>query len=112
MAYSLDLKQRVLAFIQKNGTITQAARIFSIARPTIYIWLAQPADYDKTRKKPGPTTSSTIDRAKLRQIITDQPDLMLKELAVLFNSNTSTMSYNLAKMKIHRKKNSAIRSSP
>jgi len=111
MAYSQDLKQRVLKFIEKNGSITQASRIFSIARPTIYTWLAQPSNYDKIKKKPGPTTSLTIDREKLRQIMTDQPDLMLKELAVLLDSNTSTISYNLAKMKIHRKKNSAICSS-
>ncbi|MDR0275221.1 MAG: transposase, partial [Burkholderiaceae bacterium] len=44
MAYSADLKQRVLAFVAAGGSKIEAARLFSLARSTLYVWLGQPVD--------------------------------------------------------------------
>ncbi|MDR0274992.1 MAG: transposase, partial [Burkholderiaceae bacterium] len=63
MAYSEDLKQRVLAFVAAGGSKIEAARLFSLARSTLYVWLVQPANHQ--RGKPGPKTGHKIDRAKL-----------------------------------------------
>lgn len=39
MAYSLDLRKRVLDFIAAGGGKTEASQRFSVARPTLYKWL-------------------------------------------------------------------------
>ena len=36
MAYSLDLRKRVLAFIAAGGSKTQASQRFSVARSTLF----------------------------------------------------------------------------
>jgi transposase len=67
MAYSQDLKRRVLAYVGQGGSKTHAAKLFSLARATVYVWLQQPPD--RSRGKPGPKTGHKIDRAKLAQLI-------------------------------------------
>jgi transposase-like protein len=54
MAYSEDLKQRVLAFVATAGSKVEAAKLFSLARSTLHVWLGQPPDHQ--RHKPGPKT--------------------------------------------------------
>ena len=39
MAYSIDLRKRVLDFIHNGGKKAEAARRFSVDRTTIYRWL-------------------------------------------------------------------------
>lgn len=39
MSYSLDLRERVIKFIEDGGSKVDAARIFFVCRDTIYSWL-------------------------------------------------------------------------
>ena len=48
MAYSLDLRKRVLDFIATGGSKTEASRRFSVARSTLYKHLT------RSNHKPGP----------------------------------------------------------
>lgn len=107
MAYSEDLKQRVLGYVRQGGSRNEAARVFRIARCTVYVWLAQPADH--VPGKPGPKTSRTIDRDALAALVAAQPDLLIKELAQLLGSKRSTVHKNLQRLKLGRKKNAALR---
>lgn len=38
MAYSLDLRTRVIDYIEKGGSKTKAATLFQLGRATIYGW--------------------------------------------------------------------------
>ena len=42
MPYSLDLRQKVINFVQNGGMITEAAHRFGIGRASIYRWLSRP----------------------------------------------------------------------
>jgi transposase len=42
MCYSLDLRKKVISFIENGNSITKAARIFGINRATVYRWLDKP----------------------------------------------------------------------
>ena len=79
MAYSNDLKQRVLEYVGAGGGKSEAAGRFSVARSTVLVWLGEAEDH--VPGKPGPKTGRKIDHEKLRQAVQEQPDLMLKELA-------------------------------
>ena len=41
MPYSLDLRQKVINFVENGGTITKAAHTFGIGRASIYRWLSR-----------------------------------------------------------------------
>ena len=54
MPYSLDLRQKVINFVENGGTITKAAHTFGIGRASIYRWLSPPklsATKVKNRRK-------------------------------------------------------------
>ena len=40
MPYSLDLRQKVINFVENGGTITKTAHTFGIGRSSIYRWLS------------------------------------------------------------------------
>jgi transposase len=109
MAYSSDLKRRVLDFVAAGGGKSEAARRFSVARSTVFVWLDEPAEH--VPGKPGPKTGHKIDRHKLRQAVREQPDLMLKELAQRFDASINGISRSLMAMGIKRKKNTVLRPS-
>ena len=58
MRYSIDLRKRVLDFVEAGGSKAEASRRFSVSRTIIYEWLD--ASNPFTYEKPGP-----VDRAPL-----------------------------------------------
>jgi transposase-like protein len=78
MSYSQEFKQRVLTHVATNGNKSQAAKVFSLARATFYIWLRQLSDHQ--RRKPCPKTTDKIDRDKLAQLIGKEPDLLQRQM--------------------------------
>ena len=42
MPYSLDLRQKVINFVENGGMLTEAAHIFGRGRASIYRWLSRP----------------------------------------------------------------------
>lgn len=107
MAYSEDLKQRVLVFVRQGGSKAEAVRVFGISRATIFLWLKQPPDHQ--RRKPGPKTGHKIDRQRLAQLIEQRPDLLQREMAQIMGVSVNGISCALMAMKITRKKNAALR---
>lgn len=106
MAYSQDLRQRVLCFVHGGGSKAEASRRYEINVDTVYEWLKQSPNHQAQR--PGPKDSRKLSRIELVQVVEAQPDLMLKELAARFGVGTSLISKTLRMMGIRRKKNTAI----
>ena len=42
MPYNLDLRQKVINFVENGGMLTEAAHIFGRGRASIYRWLSRP----------------------------------------------------------------------
>ena len=42
MTYSLDLRQRVVSFVEGGGSKSEASRVFGVGRNTVYSWLRRP----------------------------------------------------------------------
>ena len=100
MSYSLDLRTRVIDYIENGGSILSAARIYKVGRSTIYRWLArvelQPTKVTRRQRK--------LDWQALEQDVKENPDLRLCDRAVKFGVNISSISYALHQMKITQKK--------
>ena len=104
MAYSVDLRQRVINFIESGGSVTEASKIFKIGRATIYRWFG--------REDLAPTKVAhrqrKIDIEKLEKDVAENPDTLLKERAKKFGVTSSALTYQFGKLKITRKKTATL----
>lgn len=107
MAYSLDLRQRVVEAVRKAAqTKEEIATLFSVSVATINRWLKREC---LVADKPGPTNAHKINRDELRALVANEPDCYLEEYAEKLGSKRSTVAYNLKVLKLTRKKNNAVR---
>ena len=80
MAYSLDLRERVLAAVDRGMSRTQAAQQFQVGRATITTWvkLRRESGSLASHSPPGrPRTIGPADQDALLAQLTAQPDATL-----------------------------------
>ncbi len=106
MAYSKDLRERVVSFVRAGGSKTEAVKRFSVSRAVIYIWLKSAS---QSPQKTGPKGHSKLDVEKLKQLIEERPDAYLDELATELKVSAFAVAYGLKRLRISRKKNHALR---
>ncbi len=109
-AYSLDLRQRAVAYVLEGGQKPEACRIFQIGRDTLYRWLRQYQTKGELAPKPrGKYASRKLDDAVLAQYIADHPDATLEELGQRFSVSAVAIWKACRRLQITRKKNAAVR---
>lgn len=105
MTYSVDLRERVVAFIREGGSKTEAAKRFGVHRITVYSWIKakslEPKKHGRRKRK--------LDWAALQKDINEHPDKMLKERAAAFGVAINAIWYAAHEMKNSNKKNLPIR---
>ncbi len=106
MAYSTDLRKRVLDFIDNGGSKVKAAKLFNISRDVIYKWLNAPDPL--APKKSGPKGPRCIDYEALTQQVKDSPDQTIQERADHFGVSYYCIWYGLRKLGISRKKDTRL----
>ena len=104
MTYSLDLREKVVAHIEKGGSVVEAVKIFGIGRRTIHQWLHQKKSEGHLNAKKYVRTKHKIDRAALEAHVAEIPDAYLKERADALQVSVSGVWRALKTMKITRKK--------
>ena len=82
-AYALDLRERVVKFVQGGGSKVAAARRFALARSSVYRYLAA-APKGALAPKTSWGTWRKLDPEKLRAHVPKHPDATLKELQQVF----------------------------
>jgi len=81
-AYSVDLRERAVAYVLNGGQRTTACQIFQIGRDTLYRWLRQyQTEGAFAPKAQGKYASRKLDDAVVAQYIAEHPDATLEELA-------------------------------
>jgi transposase len=115
--YSMDLRQRVARAVdQKGGSLRQLARRFFVSLSFITRLLALRRHSGSVAPRPrrsGPPP--TLDEAalkRLRQLVADQPDALLDELARQLGCGRMTVWRALRKLNITRKKKTVFADEP
>ena len=104
MAYSLDLRLKVVHFLESGGKITDAAHIFGVGRASIYRWLSrQELEATKVKRR-----QRKLDWKGLEKDVKENPEATLTDRAKKFEVAPSAIFYALKKMKITRKKNNFV----
>jgi len=99
MTYSIDLRERAVAYIRKGGTRSEASRIYSVHPDTIRNWLKR----KNLSPSPSKRRNRKIDSAALRAHVKEYPHALLRERAAYFGVNIHAIWYQLQQMKIVKK---------
>jgi transposase len=98
----VDLRQRVVDLVhQGKHRKEEIAARFLVSVSSINRWLKRP---QLAANKPGPVNAHALNREALINLVALEPDAYLDEPAEKLNSKRSTVAYNLAVLKISRKK--------
>jgi putative transposase len=100
MAYSLDLRQKVVNYVENGGSITKAAAIFKVGRATIYRWLGR-EDLRPTQVK---HRQRKLDWEALKKDVEKNPEARLVERARTFRRQTECHLLCLKKIENYQKK--------
>ena len=89
MTYSLDLRQRVVDYVEQGHSVPEAVAVFQVSKATIYRW--------RNRPSLSPTIVQTrrgqLDKAALQQHVRDYPEARLIDRARDFAVHPSALSY-------------------
>lgn len=104
--YSLDLREKVIQFLESGNTQVSAAQLFSLHLSTVNRWYSRYREegHYAPRKRPG--AKSKIDKEALIRCITANPNLTLKGLAKEFGVSLWGIYYCLKKLGFSYKKKS------
>src|SRR6266511_3823048 len=113
-AYSVDLRERVVASIESGEcNIPEAARRYKVSEPSIERWLARKRRTGTCGPLPhagGPLRKLAEAEAAIRAAVKAQPDATLQELCeqvekeTKIKSDASMMYRELMRLKLPRKK--------
>jgi transposase len=106
-AYALDLRERVVKFIQGGGSKVEAARRFDLARSSVYRYL------EAAKKGALPPKTSwgawrKLDPEKLRAHVKKHPDATLKEIQQVFGVSHHAVWVRLGQLGFTLKKTHKI----
>jgi len=105
MIYSIDLRKRVIAFIESGGKKLEASRRFNVCRPTIDQWLLLKKETGKLEAPPMPPRSwRKLNPEALVAYVEAHPDGMLEDYAEHFQTSPSGIWRALKRLKFTRKK--------
>lgn len=102
--YSVDLRARVLEYIDETADKAKASRLFKVGIATIYRWIARKKQSGNVAPSPRKAYKKKIDDYKLIAYVQENPDHFLSEIASHFGTTLQAIFYALHRLKITRKK--------
>ena len=110
MAYSLDLREKAVAYVESGETRISAAKVFGIGERTIRRWISLQKETGNLKPRPHKgSRKPQVQSLELEDFIRSNPDKTLHEIAEEFNVNLTSIWRRLKKMDYVFKKNSALR---
>ena len=100
MRCSLDLRCRVVAFVQRGGSKAEAARRFQVGVASVYRWLKP----DGLKHRHTPRRPHKLDWEALRRHVAQFPDWTQQERARHFSVSRYGIWHALRRMQLTRKK--------
>lgn len=105
MTYSLDLRRRVVNYVEDGGSKAAALRIYRVSIWCVYDWCKR----KKLEAQPQ-LRRSRLDWEALRHHVREHPDALLRERAQHFGVKINAIWYACRQMKLTTKKNSTLHS--
>jgi putative transposase len=101
----MDLRVRVLEYLSRGHTQTEASQVFGFGRKSIYNWLClKEKSGSVAMQRRGRRQPSKFEEPRLREYVAAHPDDHLSEIASFFKGTASGVYRALKRLKITRKK--------
>lgn len=104
MGYSIDLRKRVVQFVEQGGSAIEAAQRFSVTRQTVYNWIRRKKETGSLGDAPPRRPWRKLNPEEVLDFVARNPDLTLLEFANHFGTISSTMCEAFKRLRITRKK--------
>ncbi|HAT7073853.1 TPA: hypothetical protein JAN90_14025 [Legionella pneumophila] len=104
MSHIIEIRERVLAYIEEGGLIKAACQLFGVSRSSIQRWRLRKAVVGVLSPVERTNAPYKIDDEALKRYIETHPDAHLNELASHFGLTPSGIWRALKRLKITRKK--------
>jgi len=101
MAYSRDLRERVVAFVRDGGRKSEASRRFGVSRWCVYHWLKR---VNLAASKPGPKQPRRLALSKLAAHVEAYPDAYQAERAEALGVSEYVVWYGLQRLGYKKKR--------
>ncbi|BFD47609.1 MAG: IS630 transposase-related protein [Wolbachia endosymbiont of Sergentomyia squamirostris] len=101
--YSLDLRKKVIEYVNSGHSKAEVCRVFKIGKNTIFEWLKKLKNGSLERKK-RENKARKLDEQKLIEYIKKHPDRIMSEIAKDFKLSKNCIWKGLKRLKITRKK--------
>jgi transposase len=105
MRYSIDVRKKVMNYLDKGHTIKETSEVFDVGTTTIKRWKRLRAESGSLEHRTHKRTCSKICPDRLVAYISEHPDSFLIEIAAIFNCTPQAVFYALKRLGITRKKN-------
>jgi transposase len=102
MAYSEDLRKRVIAFVEAGGSKAEAAERFGVSRAISFLWCKTPEKVSAS--KPGPKGCWKLNLERLKQRLEERPTAYQYELAVVLGVSQRCVGRGLKRLRLTRKR--------
>jgi len=106
--YSVDLREKVLKFLEQNNDRKAASKLFNIGKATVNRWVSQYKKKGHVIPLKRKFAFRRIDPDELKKFIDENPDLFLFEIASHFSVSLQAIFYACKRFKIIRKKKYAL----
>ena len=87
MAYSVDLRVRVINYVKEGNTHEKTSKVFDVGTATIERWLALLSETGSLEKRPLNRTAPKFESEKLHAYIEENSDALLKDVAEHFGGS-------------------------
>ena len=109
-AYSVDLRERAVAYVEGGGKKVKACEIFQIGHDTLYRWLRQHREQGTLQpRQRGKYKKRKIDDQALISYVAKHPDATLEEIGSVFEVSAVGIWKACKRLQITRKKNASLR---
>lgn len=102
--YSVDLREKVLKYLEQNHTHAEASKLFNIGEATVQRWASQYKKQGHVKPRKRPYAYRIIDPDELKNFLEENPDMFLFEIAEHFSVTLQAIFYACKRLKITRKK--------
>ena len=106
-AYGMDLRQRIIGFVNDGGTKVEASKKFKVGRRTVYYYLTR-AKAGKLEPEKSWGSWKKLDPQKLKDYVKTHADSTLMEMKKVFGVSHNTIWVRLNKLGITLKKTHKI----
>jgi len=108
MAYSVDLRERVIAYLNEGHTQEETRKIFKVGTTTIKNWMALLSETGSLENRPLDRSPRIFETEKLNAYVEENPNALLKDIAQHFGGTPTGAFHALNREKITLKKRQFI----